>query len=350
MTRDPAVDAVRAVAIAGVITGHWLVTALVAGPDGLVVDSPLRWSPGLAPLSWLFQTLALFFFAGGFGAARSRTGWWHKVRRLAGPVAVLLACWALVLATMILRGMPQATVSTVIHLVTTPLWFLGVYLALLAVMPVARWLDARLGAWAVLLLVVVAVIAEVSGVGEVNLLVAWWAPWQAGIVVSRRGFVRSWGLPLLVTGIAAYVLLVWLAGYPVSAVGGTGEARSNLSPPSPAALALATAQIGIVLLVARPVRWRIVRWINERALALFLVHQSALLTVALVLAAAGTIPGLHTSPADPAWPLYRLAWFPVFALTALGWLRVITLRLPPARTAAGHLPSSGGARPRSWWR
>jgi hypothetical protein len=326
MTRDPAVDAVRAVAIVGVITGHWLVTAVVAGSDGLVVDSPLRWSPGLAPLSWVLQTLGLFFFAGGFGAARSQTGWWHKVRRLVVPVAVLLSCWALVLAGMVLRGMPQATVSTVIHLVTTPLWFLGVYLALLALMPVARWLDAHLGAWAVLLLVGLAVIAEVSGIGKVNVLIAWWAPWQAGMVVSRRGFVRSWGLPLLVTGIVAYVLLVWLAGYPVSAVGGTGEARSNLSPPSPAALALATAQIGVVLLVARPVRWRVVQWINERALALFLVHQSALLTVTLVAAAFGTLPGLHTSPADPAWPLYRLLWFPVLALAALGWLQVIARR------------------------
>jgi peptidoglycan/LPS O-acetylase OafA/YrhL len=326
MQRDPVIDVLRGVAVLGVITGHWLVTALVTGPNGLVVDSPLRWLPGFTPLSWVLQTLGLFFFAGGFAAARSRSGWWRKVRRLAVPVAVVVACWALVLAGFVLRGMPQETISTIIHLVVTPLWFLGVYVALLALMPIVRWLDARLGAWAVLLLVLLAVVAEFSAFSEVNVLVAWWAPWQAGVVVARVGFVRSWGLPLLVTGIAAYVLLVRFAGYPASAVGGTGEPRSNLSPPSPAALALAAAQIGVVLLAAplvQRVRWRAVRWLNEHALALFLLHQSALLTVTLVAEAFGVIPGLHTPPTDPAWPLERLLWFPLFAVALVGWLTAL---------------------------
>lgn len=336
MRRDPVVDLVRAVAVLGVIAGHWLVTALVLRPDGLVVDSPLRWSPGLAPLSWVLQTLGLFFFAGGFAAARSRTGWWRKVWVLAVPVAVVLAAWALVVGGFVLWGVPRETVPTVIHVVTTPLWFLAVYLVLLGLMPVVQWLDARLGAWAVLLLVLVAVGAEVGGFAQLNVLVAWWAPWQAGVVVARRGFPRWWwGLSLVVAGVVAYALVVRFVGYPLSAVGGTGEARSNIAPPSPAALALAAAQIGVVLLVeplARRVRWRAVRWINERALVLFLVHQSAMLTVTLIAAAFAVIPGLHTSPEDAVWPLYRLIWVPVFAVALVGWLAFlrITLKAVPA--------------------
>src|SRR5688572_18439508 len=122
--RDPAVDLIRAAAVAGVILGHWLVTALVAGPVGLTVQSPLRWMPDLAPVSWLLQTLGLFFFAGGFAAARSTTGFWSKVRRLAVPVGVVIAVWALIIAV---SGMPMETTRTVIHVVITPLWFLGVY-------------------------------------------------------------------------------------------------------------------------------------------------------------------------------------------------------------------------------
>src|SRR5436305_377306 len=55
--RDRAVDALRALAIAGVIGGHWLVTALVTGSShhGTVLrdDSPLASMPWLAPLSWV---------------------------------------------------------------------------------------------------------------------------------------------------------------------------------------------------------------------------------------------------------------------------------------------------------
>ena len=43
--RDRAVDALRALAIAGVIGGHWLVTALV-GEAVLHDDSPLASMPG----------------------------------------------------------------------------------------------------------------------------------------------------------------------------------------------------------------------------------------------------------------------------------------------------------------
>ena len=80
--RDRAVDALRALAIAGVIGGHWLVTALVlgkgnsAGHGGTVLSdqSPLASMPWLTPLSWVFQTLAVFFLVGGYSAARGYRG------------------------------------------------------------------------------------------------------------------------------------------------------------------------------------------------------------------------------------------------------------------------------------
>ena len=76
--RDRAVDALRALAIAGVIGGHWLVTSLVASSShkGTVLsdNSPLASMPWLTPLSWVFQTLAVFFLVGGYSAARSYRG------------------------------------------------------------------------------------------------------------------------------------------------------------------------------------------------------------------------------------------------------------------------------------
>lgn len=68
--RDRSVDALRAFAILGVVLGHWLVTALTATADGgLSTTSPLAHLPWVAPVSWVFQTLAVFFLVGGHVAA-----------------------------------------------------------------------------------------------------------------------------------------------------------------------------------------------------------------------------------------------------------------------------------------
>src|SRR5580704_19542823 len=134
--RDRAVDALRALAIAGVIGGHWLVTALVLGKGqgGTVLsdDSPLASMPWLTPLSWVFQTLAVFFLVGGYSAARGYRGgyrtWLRKrLIRLARPVAALAAGWIPVTLGLVLAGVPATTVHTLLFLVISPLWFLGVY-------------------------------------------------------------------------------------------------------------------------------------------------------------------------------------------------------------------------------
>src|SRR5579862_5733463 len=134
--RDRAVDALRALAIAGVIGGHWLVTAIVPSPGGghghggtvLNDNSPLAALPWLAPVSWVFQTLAVFFLVGGYSAARSYRGgylpWLRKrLTRLARPIAALAAVWIPVTVGMLLAGVPAITVHTVLFLVISPLWF-----------------------------------------------------------------------------------------------------------------------------------------------------------------------------------------------------------------------------------
>src|SRR5580693_5737354 len=117
--RDRAVDALRALAIAGVIGGHWLVTAIVLGNGhggtALSDQSPLASMPWLAPLSWVFQTLAVFFLVGGYSAARGYRGgylpWLRKrMIRLGRPVAALVAVWIPVTVSMCLAGIPAATV------------------------------------------------------------------------------------------------------------------------------------------------------------------------------------------------------------------------------------------------
>src|SRR6266700_3303652 len=204
--RDRAVDALRALAIAGVIGGHWLVTALVTGSShhGTVLhdDSPLASMPWLAPLSWVFQTLAVFFLVGGYSAARGYRGrgkaeyvpWLRKrMVRLARPIVALAAVWVPVTVGMWLAGVPAATVHTIVFLVISPLWFLGVYAVLTALTPAAMWLVRRLGAWAAAFPAAVVAVADLvrfglhgpGWVGWVNLPAGWLVPYLIGIAWAQ---------------------------------------------------------------------------------------------------------------------------------------------------------------------
>src|SRR5690348_5408792 len=196
--RDRAVDALRALAIAGVIGGHWLVTALVSSGShhGTVLsdNSPLASMPWLAPLSWIFQTLAVFFLVGGYAAARSYKGeylrWLRKrLVRLGRPVAALVAVWIPVTIGMLLAGVPSATVHTVLFLVISPLWFLGVYAGLTALTPFVIKLVRRFGASAAIFPASLVAAADLlrfglhgpAWLGWINLPAGWLVPYLLGI-------------------------------------------------------------------------------------------------------------------------------------------------------------------------
>src|SRR5215467_4973873 len=345
--RDRTVDALRALAIAGVILGHWLVTALVLSngkTGGTVHDaSPLASLPALTPLSWIFQTLAVFFLVGGYAAARSYTGnyrAWLRTRlaRLSRPVAVLAAVWVPLAVGLRLGGVPRATEDTVLRLVLDPLWFLGVYAGLTALTPIAVAMVRRLGACAAC--VPAAVVAGVDLVrfgfggpawlGWINVMAGWLVPYLLGVAWARGAF-RGWRAPalMLAGGAAATAALVAWAGYPASMVGVNGAAISNLNPPTLAAVTFGIAQAGLALLardwlaraMRRPVAWAAVAMVNLSAMTLFIWHETALVTVSSVGLLAGRVPGLLTAPASGVWVAERLVWLPVFATVLAGlWL------------------------------
>jgi hypothetical protein len=349
--RDRAVDALRALAIAGVIGGHWLVTALVLGPGngqghgGTVLsdESPLASMPWLAPLSWVFQTLAVFFLVGGYSAARGYRGgylpWLRKrMVRLARPIAALAAVWVPVTVGMCLAGVPAATVHTIVFLVISPLWFLGVYAVLTALTPAAMWLVRRFGAWAAAFPAAVVAVADLvrfglhgpSWVGWANLPAGWLVPYLIGIAWAL-GSLRGGRVPalMLAGGAAATAALIAWAGYPASMVGVNGAHISNLNPPTLAAVSFGIAQCGLALLLRerlarvmrRPLAWAGIALVNLSAMTLFLWHQTAFVTVSSVGLLAGRVPGLLTAPTGGLWVAERLAWLPVFAIMLSGlWL------------------------------
>jgi fucose 4-O-acetylase-like acetyltransferase len=360
--RDRAVDALRALAIAGVIGGHWLVTALVIGSShhGTVLsdNSPLASMPWLAPLSWVFQTLAVFFLVGGYSAARGYRGgylpWLRKrMVRLARPIVALVAVWIPVTVGMILAGVPAATVHTLLFLVISPLWFLGVYAVLTALTPAAMWLVRRFGVWAAAFPVAVVAVADLvrfglhgpSWVGWVNLPAGWLVPYLIGIAWAQCSLTQcsltqcsltQWSLRgrrvpalMLAGGAAATAALIAWAGYPASMVGVNGAHISNLNPPTLAAVTFGIAQCGLALLLRdplarlmrRPLAWAAIAMVNLSAMTLFLWHQTAFVTVSSLGLLAGRVPGLLTAPTGGLWVAERLAWLPVFAIMLSGlWL------------------------------
>ncbi len=381
--RDRSVNALRALAIAGVILGHWLVTALVLtrSPAGARLHdaSPLAALPALAPASWIFQTLAIFFFVGGYAAARSghtaagRGGrgylaWLRRrLSRLSRPVAVLVAIWVPITVAMIMAGVRPGTIRTLVTLVLDPLWFLGVFAGLTALTPLAVALVRRFGAAAALL--PAALVAGVDlarfglgapgWIGWVNVGAGWLVPYLLGIAWAN-GSLRGWKLPavLLAGGVAGTAVLVTWAGYPVSMVGVNGAAISNLNPPTLAAVTFGIAQVGLALLLRpalarlmrRPRAWAAVALVNLSAMTLFLWHQSAFLAVTMAGSLAGRLPGLLTPPSGALWIAERLAWLPVFAAgLALAWVTFSRLERPRRRASeVSRRPSSAApAAPRA---
>ncbi|WP_329314176.1 acyltransferase [Streptomyces sp. NBC_01278] len=369
--RDRTVDALRSFAILGVVLGHWLVTALTTANGGLSTASPLAHLPWLAPVSWIFQTLAVFFLVGGHVAARGYAsarerglpyGAWvgQRLSRLFRPVAAVLALWAVTAGGMLLGGADPGTVQTLLKLVLSPLWFLLVF----AVLTAATALVARLSpVWP--LAVVAAVDAWRFGlggpewIGWVNVAAGWLVPFTLGAAWSRGAFARRTPAALLLgAGAAATVALVLWGGYPASMVGVPGAPISNLNPPTLAAAAFGLAQCGLALLLREPLEramrrprvWAKVALMNLSAMTIFLWHQTAMMAVtALGLLAPADLSGLHTVPDSAQWIAARLLWLPVFAaVLALCWAAFHTYeqarqpnRSSSSRTVVGSRPTAG---------
>ncbi|MER5556296.1 acyltransferase [Streptomyces sp. NPDC002793] len=337
--RDRAVDALRAFAILGVVCGHWLVTALVADSGTVHGASPLQHMPRLAPVSWVFQTLAVFFLVGGqvgakgYASARARGesyGRWLGTRmgRLFRPVAVVTAVWAVASGVMLASGVDEGTVRTLGKLVWSPLWFLLVFAALTAATPLVMRLHPL---WP-LAVVLHADLFRLgfdgpAALGWINVAAGWLVPYCLGAAWARGALSdRGTGWVLLLGGATATAGLVLFAGYPAAMVGVPGGALSNLDPPTLAAVTFGLAQCGAALLLlgrlrrvlARPVVWAAVALVNLSAMTVFLWHQTAMIVVTMTtLFLHGPLPGLHTVPDGPAWLLARPAWLPVFALVLL---------------------------------
>jgi peptidoglycan/LPS O-acetylase OafA/YrhL len=330
-SRDPYVDFLRAFSLLVVVLWHWAFTILEWGPDGPHATSPLGFTRGLWLATWLLQVMPLFFFIGGYVHLRS---WesaqrqdakigpfvWKRMRQLLVPAGTVLIAW-IALGSLIGTYFDLQGYGQVVKLIVSPLWFLGVYLGLIALLPIAFWLHRKAGVLVLVWLGGGAMLVDVlrfhdglEMVAWLNMVLVWGLAHQAGffyqkIVDSPRH--NDWAL--LWTGLFGLVGLVASGLYPGSMVGVPGERFSNVGPPTFVIVALLLFQIGFVellrprmqVLLARP-RWKRANGlINDVALPLYLVHTTGMaLFLFLVWLAFGLEFREHAN-VDAGWWLTR---------------------------------------------
>ncbi|MDX2650454.1 acyltransferase, partial [Streptomyces sp. PA03-1a] len=314
--RDRYADFLRVASLATVVLGHWLMAAVTTGADGGVeVGNLLALRPALQPLTWVLQVMPVFFFVGGFSHALSyrsvaRSGGGYaaflraRLRRLLRPTMLFTAVWA---AVALLPPVPDVAA----RLVAQPLWFIGIYLGMVAFTPPLLRLHERYGWGAFAALSAGAVVVDVLRfafdvpyVPFLNFAFVW-------LAVHQLGFLRADGrlrLPAAAAtcGLAGAVALVALGPYPLSMVGMPGERISNMAPPTLALLCHGVWLVGAVELLRRPAArllerprvWRGVVAANGIAMTAFLWHLTAMLAVYGALISLGrTLP----APATAAW-------------------------------------------------
>ncbi|WP_328926088.1 acyltransferase [Streptomyces sp. NBC_00190] len=321
-TRDRYVDLLRVASLATVIAGHWLMAA-VSG-DG--IGNLLALVPPLQVLTWGLQVMPVFFFVGGFSHALSYRSLARRadggpvyaaflrarLQRLLRPTLVFVLVWTAAAFAVQLAGHGAGGLTgAALRLVTQPLWFIGIYLAMVAFTPPLLKLHERWGWGAFAGLLAAAALVDVLrfalGIPYVeflNFAFVW-------LAVHQLGFLRADGrirfpAALAAAGLAAAAALVAYGPYPLSMVGMPGEKVSNMAPPTLALLAHGMWLVGAVQLLARPGTawlarprvWRGVVAANGIAMTAFLWHLTAMLAVYAAQLALGI--GLP-APASAAW-------------------------------------------------
>ncbi|MEV0807580.1 acyltransferase family protein [Micromonospora sp. NPDC050200] len=367
---------------------------------------PLTWPGQVLPVFFLVGG-----YANAASLARRRerggdaAGWLlDRSARLVRPTSALLLVLTAAAALARLRGADAAQIRTVVWFATIPLWFLVAYLVVVVLTPPMHALHRRYGLAVPLVLVALVALGDIGRLAgptvlaDGNYLFGWLAVHQLGFAwydarsataatgppsrpagttapagtaqggtappptagtrppsgsdsagVRRRRLPtsRPVALALLTGGLAALVLLTVVGPWPVSMLHVPGERLDNASPPSLALLALAAAQLGLILLLRdpaerwlrRPRPWRAVIAVNLVVLTVFLWHLTAAVLLIGLLDAVGLLPTPRVGSA--AWWGWRVPWLLMLSVVLAGLVAVFG---PVEARSARHRPGRRGGR------
>lgn len=340
--RDRVIDLVRGLALCGVVAGHALMAEVIFVGGRAILSNTLVQTPWLQNLTWVLQIMPLFFAAGAYVNVRSYAHsdipyprWLNdRVRRLLRPVIPYVGFWIVI--SPLLLWWNHDIALPLLRISTQLLWFLGVYLLVVALTPVlargAKHPIVSTSAW-LLGLAAVDIIRLNGGPNELglaNFVFGWALAAQTGLWVfdvarRPRTLIAVVGA---VTFFAINVLLVGFGPWPRSMVGLPGERISNMAPPS---LVLGLHAMTLAFLVAAIYPWlrsltaRRRVWyatvaVNSGAMTLYLWHLVALILSVLIVYVSG-----HdlVSYASPAWLLPRLIFWGSFVTLTVLFVRLL---------------------------
>lgn len=367
--RERYVDFLRALVVVVVVLGHWLAAVITVNDQGgLQPTNIIAVAPWTQTLTWIIQVLPIFFLVGGYANAVSwtrtaeRGGQWTnwlyaRMRRLLRPASVFLAVIVTAAAVARLAGADPDLVRPVAFVAGFLLWFLAVYIPVVALTPLGvraheLWgLGTVVAMTAAVALVDLARLAfDVPGVGWLNFLLVYAAAAQLGIA-WRAGRFSELTVPaaMLAVGLLMAIALVASPAYPLSMVTVPGAGDSNASPPSLAFLMLGIAQAGLVLLLRergrqwceRPAVWLGAVLINRRIMTIYLWQMVPLIAGVGLLVATGLFPS--PEPASAAWWALRPLWVAALLLlfvpvVALAGMVEARTGPPEGMPAARHAP------------
>lgn len=381
--RDRFVDGIRALCTLAVVGLHWLMPVVTWDGERLHIGNIFSAGAGWAA-TWVLQIMPLMFFAAGCATYRSlrkeargtpggliggliggrvggRVAPWAFLRgrltRLLGPVVVFLAAAAALAPLLLAAGVPAGAVQRAAKTAPQLLWFVVVYILVLALAPWLMRAHDRFG-WrvpvalgaAVALVDVVRFATDLTLIGYLNAVTVWVFAHQLGFFYAdgslgriSRGRLAAVG----VGGVGVLAALVLLGPYPASMVGLPGAAMSNMNPPTICIVVLAVYQLAFALLL-RPLAMRAlarrrvsatVDWVQRHSMTLYLWHLTALFTVYGVL-----LIGLDLSLPEAGtatWWLTRPLW-----LGGLGVLLACLVRIFRAAEQRGlPVPLPAARRP-----
>jgi hypothetical protein len=303
-TRDRAIDVIRIVSLVGVVLGHTVMATSTLRDGVFIWSNLLTVSPVFQALTWVFQIMPLFFFAGVAATVESWSpgiswGNWlmRRCTRLYRPVFYYLAFWGVALTTLRLV-LPAHVYEPIAGISIQLLWFLGAYVLVLAAVPLlariittGRLVAAVAGAYA-FIAVVEAIRINVDGLsvlGYLNMSV-WLIPGMLGVAYRRQLLAGRAALALGVAMLVINLALLRFGPYELSLVGIETQQLKNMTPPSlllaghaimVCAFAIAAAP-AIARWAQRPRVWWLTAIGNCGAMTLYLWHIPPLLAMHLV--------------------------------------------------------------------
>ena len=198
--RDIFLDALRVAAVLVVVAGHWTTTTVIWEEGRIAGENALSVIPESHLATWLLQVMPLLFFVGGaanaWSLARHSGKYLAYLRtrlvRLLAPTVAFMAVWLIVGIVAEALPLPEPNVvESAADVAALPLWFLGLYVVVVALAPVLWRVHRSLDWWAPVLMVAGAAVVDVlvhglgyDDVGVANYALVWLVPHQLGFFVA----------------------------------------------------------------------------------------------------------------------------------------------------------------------